>query len=115
MPADSESCDLLRAIARSAEADEIYQLAAGVRDWGLLLKLAEEHRVLPLIFSRLADMGPAVPAVTQERLQAEYHRNVFHCLANTAELIAVLKAFDGEKIRRCRSRVLRSLRRSIAI
>jgi hypothetical protein len=98
MPADSESCDLLRAIARSDDTDEIYQLATEVRDWSLLLKLAEEHRVLPLIFSRLADMGPAVPAVTQERLQAEYHRNVFHCLANTAELIAVLKALDGEKI-----------------
>ena len=98
MLADSDSCNLLRAIARSAESDEIYQLAAGVRDWGLLLKLAEEHRVLPLIFSRLADMGPAVPAVMQERLQAEYHRNVFHCLTNAAELIAVLKNFDSEKI-----------------
>ncbi|QNI33521.1 nucleotidyltransferase family protein [Alloacidobacterium dinghuense] len=98
MPAVSESCDLLRAIARSAKADEIYQLAAGVRDWDSLLKRAEEHRVLPLVFSRLADMGSAAPAITQERLRAEYHRNVFHCLANAAELIAVLQAFDGERI-----------------
>jgi hypothetical protein len=98
MPADFESCDLLLAIARSAEAYEIYQLAAEVRDWDLLLKLAEEHRVLSLIFARLADMGPPVPAVTRERLQAEYQRNVFHCLTYAAELIAVLKDLDGEKI-----------------
>ena len=98
MPVDSESCDLLRAVARSGEAGEIYQLAERVRDWDLLVNLALEHRVLPFVFLRLADMGSAVPVATQERLRVEYHRNVLHCLANAAELIAVLKAFDDEKI-----------------
>jgi hypothetical protein len=72
MPADSESCNLLLAIARSAESDEIHQLAARVRDWDLLLNLAQEHRVLPIVFSRLADMESVVPDATQERLRTEY-------------------------------------------
>ena len=34
----------------------------------------------------------------QERLRAEYERNMFHNLANAAELIGVLKAFEREMI-----------------
>jgi hypothetical protein len=101
MPADHDSFELLRAITRQptdATAQQIRQHAEKVSDWDSLLSLAQEHRVLPLLFSRLADMSPAVPPLTQERLQAEYHRNVFHCLANAAELIDVLKAFNQEMI-----------------
>lgn len=98
MPVDSESCDLLRAVARSGETGEIYQLVEKVRDWDQVVNLALEHRVLPLVFSRLADIGSAMPVALQERLRAEYHRNVFHCLANAAELIAVLRAFEAEEI-----------------
>jgi putative nucleotidyltransferase-like protein len=101
MPADRDSCKLLCAIARYPSGDptqQIYQLVDKVRDWDSLLRLAQEHRVLPMLFSRFANMGPAVPPAAQERLQAEYHRNVFHCLANTVELISVLEAFDHERI-----------------
>ena len=48
---------------------------------------------MPMLFSRLADMSP-VPPAAQELLRAEYHRNVVHNLANAAELITLLKAFD---------------------
>jgi Uncharacterised nucleotidyltransferase len=101
MPADRDSCELLRAIARYPSGDvpqQIYQLADKIRDWDSLLSLAQEHRVLPMLVSRFADMGPAVPSAVQDRLQIEYHRNVFHCLANAVELISVLEAFDHEKI-----------------
>ncbi len=101
MAADRESCELLRAVARrptGAATEGIDQLAAKFGDWESLLRLAEEHRVLPMLFSRLTDTRAPVPPVAQERLRAEYDRNVFHCLTNAAELIAVLKAFDGEKI-----------------
>lgn len=54
--------------------------------------------MLPLLFSRLGEMGAAVPRAAQERIEAEYHRSVFHNLANAAELIAVLKAFEQEMI-----------------
>jgi hypothetical protein len=101
MPADRDACELLCAIARYPSGDvtgQIYQLVDKIRDWDSLLSLAHEHRVLPMLFSRFADMGPAVPPAVQDRLQTEYYRNVFHCLANTVELIAVLKTFDHEKI-----------------
>jgi hypothetical protein len=39
-----------------------------------------------------------VPQTVRQRLRAEYERNVFHCLANAAELIEILKAFDRERI-----------------
>src|SRR5271155_3001808 len=99
MPADNESCELLRAIARlPSDAEEIYRCALKVRDWGSLLDAAQEHRVLPMLFLRLTDMESAVPSAVQERLRAEYDRNVFHNLANAAELIAVLKAFEEKAI-----------------
>ena len=101
MAADRESCELLRAIVRrpaDAAGPRIDRLAGNVRDWDSLLGLAREHRVLPMLFLRLADMGPAVPPAVQERLRAEYHRNLFHNLANAAELIGLLKAFDREAI-----------------
>jgi hypothetical protein len=99
MPADCESSELLRAIAKqTTDAEQMGCVALKVRDWDSLLNLAQEHRVLPMLFSRLADMGPAVPLLVQDRLRLEYDRNMFHNLANAAELIAVLKAFEHEKI-----------------
>lgn len=99
MPADKESCDLLRAVVRLSRDDQqISRLAGKIRDWDSLLRVAQEHRVLPMLFSRLADMGPAVPLIVQERLQLEYDRNMFHNLANAVELIAVLKTFEHEMI-----------------
>jgi hypothetical protein len=98
MPADSQSCELLRAIAKRSSAEQIHRIAPEVRDWDSLFNLAQNHRVLPMLFSRLADMSTAVPQTMQQRLQAAYDRNIFHNLANAAELIAVLKAFEQEMI-----------------
>jgi hypothetical protein len=101
MRADRESCQLLRAIIRQpadAAGQPMDRLAGNVRDWDSLLRLAREHGVLPMLFLRLADLGPAVPQAAQEYLRAEYHRNVFHNMANAAELIGILKAFDHEGI-----------------
>jgi len=99
MLADRDSCELLRAIALRptvATAEQIHQLAGNVCNWDSLLKLADEHRVLPMLYLRLADIGSAVPPDIQKRLRTEYHRNMFHNLANAAELIGVLKAFEHE-------------------
>ncbi len=54
--------------------------------------------MLPLLFMHLPKMAQAVPFEIQQHLGTEYQRNVFHSLANTAELIAVLKEFDQEGI-----------------
>jgi hypothetical protein len=69
-----------------------------VNCWDALIGMAEEHRVAPMLFSRLGDLASAVPAVPQQHLQAAFARNAFHSLANAAELIGLLKAFDDEKI-----------------
>jgi hypothetical protein len=98
MPVDCGSCELLRSIARSADAEQVHQLAANISDWDALLNIAREHRVLPQLFSRLTDMGATVPPNTQARLRSEHDRNIFHNLTNAVELLAVLKAFEQEMI-----------------
>jgi hypothetical protein len=101
MTADRESFELLRAIVQrpgNAVAQPIDRLAGSIRDWDSLLKLANEHRVLPMLFSRLAEMGPAVPPAVRDHLRAEYQRNMFHCTASAAELIGVLQAFERQAI-----------------
>jgi hypothetical protein len=96
---NNESCGLLRAIvSQTNDAQQLHLLAMKIRDWDSLLHLAQEHRVLPMLFTRLADVGSAVPPAVQNRLRSEYERNVFHSLANAAELLAVLKAFEHGKI-----------------
>jgi Uncharacterised nucleotidyltransferase len=98
MQANCESSELLWAIARPSDAAQIHRIAAEVRDWDSVLRLALEHRVLPMLFSRLADMGATVPPAVQERLQAEYNANMLHNLTNAVELIAVLKTLEHEMI-----------------
>ncbi|HEX3436983.1 MAG TPA: nucleotidyltransferase family protein [Pseudacidobacterium sp.] len=101
MPVDHDSCELLRAIVRAPhdlDAHRIRVLADKVGDWDALLTLAQEHCVLPILFMRLAQMDINVPAAAQQRLRAEYDRNVLHNLTNAAELIEVLNVFEREMI-----------------
>ncbi len=96
MQADNKSCELLlRAIAQSAHKEIINRLAIAVHDWDALLTLAREHRVLPMLFSRLADMGDVFPLTVGEKLQAENEINTLLILANALELIALLKELDS--------------------
>ena len=100
-PAASESSELLLALARRVSGmdnEGVHRLALKIRDWDSLLKMADDHRMLPMLFLRLSEVAAAVPPTMLERLRVEYHRNVFHGLANAAELINVLKAFDRAKI-----------------
>src|SRR5271155_6002416 len=101
MPVDRDTGELLRAIVRrptGAVAEQIHQLAEKIGDWDSLLILADEHRVSPMLYLRLSDVGAAIPQDVQERLRAGYHRNMFHSLANAAELIRVLEMFEHEMI-----------------
>src|ERR1700756_1807498 len=100
-PLDQASRDLLRAITQRPDQNNVRQveeLARGVQDWDAFLAVAREHRVLPLAFSRLAEVPGTVPPAVMERLKAAYHRNVFHSVAKAAELIAILKAVDLARI-----------------
>lgn len=101
MTTERDDCELLRAIARvpSAAADgQIREFAGRVRDWDSLLRIAGEHHVLPLLYSRLSQSGTTVKTEVEERLRSAFQRNAFHCVANAAELITVLKAFDRIEI-----------------
>jgi Uncharacterised nucleotidyltransferase len=98
MRADRESCELLLAIARSSDTEQVGCLVAKVRNWDSLLELAEEHRVLQMLFLHLSNMGRAVPQFVLDRMRTEYETNMFNSLANAVELIAVLKALEDKMI-----------------
>jgi hypothetical protein len=98
-PPDRSSCDLLRAIARQrTDVAKVNRLAAQVRDWNSLIALAQEHRVLPMLFLKITDSDAVVPPEAMELLRAGYNRNMLRALANAAELIAVLAAFNDARI-----------------
>ena len=92
-------CELLRTIARpSADDSRIRELAVNIRDWDETLNVSKQHRVLPLLFARLTQANAPMPPEVQQRLQSEYQRNIFHCMANAAELIALLNIFEAQAI-----------------
>jgi Uncharacterised nucleotidyltransferase len=91
--------ELLRAIARPSATDtRICELAHSIRDWDELLGVARAHRVLPLLSSRLTEAGAPLPLEARQRLELQNQRNVFHCMANAAELIAILETFEAHAI-----------------
>lgn len=96
---DRACSELLRAIVRPSVTDlEIRELAGNIHDWGETLRVAKQHRVVPMLFSRLTQADAPIPPQAQEQLQSEYRRNLFHCMANAAELIALLKVFEAQTI-----------------
>lgn len=91
--------DLLLATVRdSTDAEGLRRLAANVADWDGLIDLALQHRVVPTLAARIAEMGRSVPSRALIRIQSEYDRVVLHNFASAAELIAVLQGFDREGI-----------------
>ncbi len=101
MPVDSAAQEMLRAVARSSPADsaqQIEHLAASIQDWDSLFRVARQHRVLPMLYLLVTKARVTLPSPAHERLRASYERNVFHSMANAAELIEVLKVFEREAI-----------------
>jgi hypothetical protein len=86
---------LLRAITQSSSTDaQIRAIALEIRDWEELRHMSREHRVPPILFSRLVQAEAPLPPEAEHRLKSEYERNIFHCMANAAELIAILESFN---------------------
>ena len=101
MPLGRESEELLRAIIRRPSertTREIVGLSREVRDWNALLDVAEAHRIAPMLYVRLKELAIPLAAEVQDRLKNLYERNALHSLMNAAELIALLRAFDGAAI-----------------
>lgn len=94
---DRDTGNLLRAIIRprTTGSDEtISELAAKIACWEDTIEAALQHGVLPKLYFEFARNNNAIHPEALERTRIEFERNAFHCLANTAELLAVLKAFE---------------------
>ncbi|MBS1806292.1 MAG: nucleotidyltransferase family protein [Acidobacteria bacterium] len=98
----SQTAALLRSIVAPCGDPQPEQIAAfvsSIDDWEEVLSAASQHRVLPALFSRLSRYSEGVPKEILQTLRGEYERNAFHCLTNTAELHAVVGAFQESGIR----------------
>jgi hypothetical protein len=101
MLVDPHARALLTAIVQvpvTHEQQDIASLARAIADWDTLIDFAREHRILPLLLSRINGMDASIPREAQERLRSEYDRNAFHTLANAAELVRLLRAFEQQNI-----------------
>jgi hypothetical protein len=68
-------------------------------DWDFLIAIADQHRVLPLLYHSLCRISPGdVPDKAMSRLQQEFSANVKRNLSLTAELLQVLDIFAANEI-----------------
>jgi len=83
----------------TASQDALTSAWGAVKDWDLLLELAEEHGVLGLLSKRLAPaQHERVPPVAREKLQARMRSQQLFVLGLTADLFQVLEEFDRNTI-----------------
>ncbi|MFJ7509868.1 nucleotidyltransferase family protein [Peribacillus simplex] len=69
-------------------------------DWELFLQLAEHHRVIPLIYSKLKKINhKGIPSYVTQTLHKEYKKNTFHMLNFSGEMELVSKLFTENQIR----------------
>jgi hypothetical protein len=96
-----DTFQLLWAIARPANAAGLKQIATfaeNVNDWAALLRLAFDHRVLPVLYVRLIEANADVPPDVLTYLREEYERNFLHALGNAVELVELLQVFNQNGI-----------------
>lgn len=68
-------------------------------DWKYLIKMAQHHGVMPLLYKSLSIACPkAVPAMVMETLQKNYQANGQRNLFMAGELIKLLHLFDSNGI-----------------
>ena len=84
---------------RSDTADQIRALLREETDWKYLLRVAREHRVVPLLFSHLNATCPeAVPEAALNELRNHSHENTRRNLLLTGELLKLLNLFEAHGI-----------------
>lgn len=100
-PLDPDTANLLRATVRprrECDAETLGGLVAKVRRWEETIDGAQDHGVLPMLYSCLSANTVVVPAKAMEYARKKFERNAFHCLANAAELLEVLEVFGNAGI-----------------
>jgi Uncharacterised nucleotidyltransferase len=94
---DHDSDNLLRAVVHSRaeeRAEKIAELASKIDCWEETIEDARQHGILPLLYSELSAIEPIIPPAALELARTGFERNAFHCIANAAELLDVLKEFQ---------------------
>lgn len=80
-------------------ADEVIGLLDSKINWDLLIPLAIEHSVLPLLYHSLqSSAANRVPEPVMVKLQNYYHMNALHNLARTRELLKLLDELERHGI-----------------
>lgn len=80
--------------ARATRAAPLTALVHQDLDWAALIRMAQWHGLLPLLYTQLQTTCPdAVPAALWQPLRARFEANAAHNLRLTAALLALLREF----------------------
>jgi hypothetical protein len=83
------------ALPDGSRKDRIYQILSQSFAWGLLLRLAKHHRVVPQIYRHLAELAPSYEL---DELRRAYEENVRKSLLLTGELIRILGHLESRGV-----------------
>ncbi len=98
---DHDSQNLLRAVVQPSgkgRGETIAELAAKICCWEETIDAAQEHGILPMLYSELSVNESLLPPDALKLARSEFERNAFHCIANAAELLEVLNEFEKARI-----------------
>src|ERR1700739_91521 len=70
------------------------ELASKITCWEDAIEGARQHGVLPILYSQLAADRTRISPKALELARIEFERTAFHCLANAADLLEVLRIFE---------------------
>ncbi len=88
---------LILACARSHHVDVLDQVSAlldeGI-DWDYLLKAAQRHRMLPLLYACLQTISDRIPTAYWQQVRTQVQNRTVHSLALTKELLRLLNLFE---------------------
>ncbi|MFX0202085.1 MAG: nucleotidyltransferase family protein, partial [Candidatus Hodarchaeota archaeon] len=83
----------------SKHAERIKELCQNNMDWDYLLRLADRHGLMPLLFHRLNSICPeAVPGSILSRLKNHFNANLGYNRFLTGELLKLLSLFENHGI-----------------
>jgi len=81
-----------------AAASALASRADSSIDWARVVRLAEHHGVLPLMYQRLQAIPEAVPLAIRDELRQRYENNARRNLVFVAELLRVLACLEAHGI-----------------
>jgi hypothetical protein len=98
---DQNAADVFRALCvprSSASAAAFAQVASAVKTWDEVFTQARQHRVLPMLYLKLAECPEEISPAALSQARAAFERNALHCITNAEELQQILSAFAEDGI-----------------